>query len=211
MAHAALSERHSELCRKTVYSTLATRQKCLLTVPRFAVKTAPLAALMTGSCGQPWDNTHLLWTTVTLRLSTLHPEILSQIQINTNINVFPYRVAHKCMSQSKNQTQGSSESKSFTRTAWGSNKIHNHNHNRQVKPRHLTRLSQLHTPFVPTNNIPHTYLNVILLKLFLVFKADVLDEVSHLNSVWNLKFHIPFTCQLKRSRRCHFHNSGWPV
>jgi hypothetical protein len=53
-----------------------------------------------------------------------------------------------------------------------------------------------------------TYLNVIL-KLFLVFKADVLDEVFHLNSACNLKFPVLFTCQLQLSRRCHFHNSGW--
>jgi len=40
MAHAALSLRHSELWRETVCSKLAMRQKCLLTVPSFAVKTA---------------------------------------------------------------------------------------------------------------------------------------------------------------------------
>jgi len=188
------------------------RQKCLLTVPRFAVKTAPLTVLMTGSCGQPWENTHLLWTTVILRLFTLNLEILSQIKINIKINVLPCCVAHKCIAPSKIQTQVSSESTSFTITAWGSNKIHNHYHNRKVKPRHLTTLSQFHTPFVLTINKPHTYyLNVILLKLFLVFKTDVLDEVSHLNSVCNLKFPILFTRQLQRSRRCHFHNSGWPV
>jgi len=52
-----------------------------------------------------------------LRLFTLHLETLSRIQINTKINVFPCRVAHKCISPSKIQTQGSSESKSFTKTA----------------------------------------------------------------------------------------------
>ena len=177
-------------CARSVY----------FTIPRFAVETAPLAVFMTGSCGQPWDNAHLLWTTDILRLFALHLDTLTQIKINTKINVFPCRVAHKCISPSKIQTQGYSESKSFTKTAWGSNKIYNHNHNRQVKPRHLTKLSQFHTPFVLTNNKPHSYLNVILLKLLLVFKADVLDEVFHLNSARNLNFPILFTCQLQRSR-----------
>jgi hypothetical protein len=153
-------------------------RRVYFTVPRFA----PLAVLMTGSCGQPWDNIHLLWTTVIVRRFTLHSETLSQIQINTKIHVFPCRVAHKslsvktlsqiqinikihvfpccvghkCISPSKLQTQGSSEHNSFTKTAWGSNKIYNHNqnpnNNRQAKPRHFTTLSQFHS-FSQTTNL----------------------------------------------------------
>ena len=73
------------------------------------------------------------------------------------------------------------------------------NQNWHTKPRRLTRLSQFHTPFVLTIHIRLIYLNVILL-VFLVFKADVFNDVSHLNSVSILQFPILFTCQLQRSR-----------
>jgi hypothetical protein len=184
---------------------LAMRQACLLYQ---GTKFAPLAVLMTGSCGQTWDNTHLLWTTVIVRRFTLYSDTLSQIQINTKINVFTCRVAHKCISPSKIQMQGSSEYNSFTKTAWGSNNIYNHNHNWQANPQDLSTRSQFHS-FSQTPTL--TCFKFILLILFLVFKADILDKVSHLNSVCNLKCPILFTCQLQRSRRCNFHNSGWPV
>lgn len=121
------------------------RQACLLTVPRFSVKTGSCSAAL-GQYPLTLNYSHLTAIYITLRNFNHKYKLIPRF---TCFHV----VSHTNVSLHQKFKRKGLPNLIFTNNAWGSNKIYNHN--RQAQPCHLTTLGQFYTPFVLTINTPY--------------------------------------------------------